>query len=271
MKASCVMKTKCYAGFTLIEMAVVLIIVSLLLGSILAPISTQVKNSQHKQTTVQLEVIKEALMGYFLANQRFPCPATVDSKGEEILAIDHDVTGKCGNGNNNDHYGFVPYYTLSLNGKTNTDALLVDTWDNPIIYGFWSENTDCGTADAWTFTKKEGVKDTKINCVTGSLEICTDHSCSVYLTKYAAVVLLSIGKNGNTAKSENKNEYENIGRQVLSLGGKTYFLPNNKQFVSARYNPSEKDSESATRFDDIITWISPYVLYNRLVTAGVYP
>jgi len=251
------MKTKFYAGFSLIEMAVVLIITSLVLGSILAPISTQVKNSQYKETSFKLDVIKEALIGHFLVYQRFPCPATSTSDGIEDPASPN-TNGVC-----QAHYGFVPSKTLGLSGKLNDDGVLVDAWDNPFIYAVWSQpiNSCSPSADEWTFTMPNGVKTTKLNCVSGNLQVCTEHTCSTPLTQNAVVVILSTGENADKTTSSNAYEYENIDNSTTG----------DRQFVLADYNPSEQNLTLATRFDDIITWISPYVLYNRLVTAGVYP
>ena len=48
-------------GFTLIEMAVAVFIITLLLGSILVPLTTQVEQRQISDTQKALEEIKEAL------------------------------------------------------------------------------------------------------------------------------------------------------------------------------------------------------------------
>ena len=54
-------------GFTLVEMAVVVVVMALILGSILVPLSTQVEQRQVVDTQRVLEDIKEALIGYALA------------------------------------------------------------------------------------------------------------------------------------------------------------------------------------------------------------
>ncbi len=63
-------------GFTLIEMAVVLLIIGLLLGGVLAPLSTQIDNDRRKETSNTLKQISDALLGYAVANVRLPCPDT---------------------------------------------------------------------------------------------------------------------------------------------------------------------------------------------------
>ena len=72
-----------YAGFTLIEMAVVIFVMALILGSILVPLSTQVEQRQLADARRQLDEIKEALMGYASAQTapHLPCPDKTAAAG----------------------------------------------------------------------------------------------------------------------------------------------------------------------------------------------
>ena len=66
-------------GFSLVEMAIVLAIITLLLGGLLPTLSAQ-RGSQHiSETRKQLEEIQQALVGYAIANGRLPCPASTSS------------------------------------------------------------------------------------------------------------------------------------------------------------------------------------------------
>ena len=62
-------------GFTLIELSVVVLVITLLLGSLLIPLATQVEQRNMSETQKRLQEIKEALIGFAIANGRFPCPA----------------------------------------------------------------------------------------------------------------------------------------------------------------------------------------------------
>ena len=70
------------AGFSLIELAIVLLIVGLLLGGLIPTISSQVEQQRINETRKQLEEIKQALTGFVIANGRLPC-ADTNSDGEE--------------------------------------------------------------------------------------------------------------------------------------------------------------------------------------------
>ncbi|MDX2459302.1 MAG: prepilin-type N-terminal cleavage/methylation domain-containing protein, partial [Gammaproteobacteria bacterium] len=61
-------------GFTLVEMAVVLAIVALLLGALLTPLATQQSLRKNKEAERDLREIKEALLGFAVANGRLPWP-----------------------------------------------------------------------------------------------------------------------------------------------------------------------------------------------------
>lgn len=105
-------------GFSLIEMAVVLVIVGLLLGGLLVPLSTQMESDRRKETTATLESIRDALLGYAVINGRLPCP--------DISTPRDGLADACTSGANQITVRGLPYATL---GVSATDA-----WGNPWVY-----------------------------------------------------------------------------------------------------------------------------------------
>lgn len=75
-------------GFTLVEMAIVLVIVGLLVSAFLAPLSAQRDLKDYSDTRTTLALIQEALYGYALSHAatdgkpHLPCPDT-DGDGAE--------------------------------------------------------------------------------------------------------------------------------------------------------------------------------------------
>ena len=69
-------------GFSLLELAIVLLIVGLLLGGLIMPLGSRMDQQRIDTTRQQLEQIREALTGYALANDALPCPATPASGGQ---------------------------------------------------------------------------------------------------------------------------------------------------------------------------------------------
>ncbi len=103
-------------GFSLLEMAIVLLIVGLILGGLLAPLSTQVKNSRIKSTNNILAGASDALIGFAVTYGRLPCPDT-DNDGLE-------QPQPCPTGSNAE--GDLPWATLGIGRK--------DAWGFPIRY-----------------------------------------------------------------------------------------------------------------------------------------
>lgn len=62
-------------GFTLVELAMVLFIVSLLIGGLLMPLTAQNEIRGRQETDRALANIREALIGFAVVNGRLPCPA----------------------------------------------------------------------------------------------------------------------------------------------------------------------------------------------------
>jgi type II secretory pathway pseudopilin PulG len=61
-------------GFTLVELAMVLFIVSLLIGGLLMPLTAQNEIRGRQETDRALANIREALIGFAVVNGRLPCP-----------------------------------------------------------------------------------------------------------------------------------------------------------------------------------------------------
>lgn len=83
---------RAHRGFTLVELAVVVAIFGLILGILVVPLSTQFEQQRIGETQRQLESVREAIMGFAIANGRLPCPANatiaagMPNAGSENLA-----------------------------------------------------------------------------------------------------------------------------------------------------------------------------------------
>jgi len=66
-------------GFTLVELAMVLIIIAAILGSIVIPLNTQLNANRLNSTAKSLADIKEALLNYAANAGSLPCPAALNS------------------------------------------------------------------------------------------------------------------------------------------------------------------------------------------------
>jgi prepilin-type N-terminal cleavage/methylation domain-containing protein len=66
---------KHHSGFSLVEMAVVLVITSLILGAVISMGNAQITQSRISTTKQKEEAIKTALVSFIARNNRLPCPA----------------------------------------------------------------------------------------------------------------------------------------------------------------------------------------------------
>ena len=244
------------AGFSLVEMAVVLLIIGLLLGGLVMPLSSRMDNQRYQATEASLDDVREAIIGYALVNDALPCPATPTSNGTAAT-----TGGGC-----TVQHGFVPAVTLGLSGAQNNDQLLLDGYSNPIRYSVSSSDFD-GDSN-WDFTFPGEMRDVQIANVTPDLDVCTTAAgssataCSgaaTTLTATAPAVIYSMGKDWSTFTSA--DQQENVG---ASLGG--YDVAADQVFVSRTLSAA-----TANEFDDIVTWVSPSRLYGRMVSAGRLP
>lgn len=240
-------------GFTLVEMAIVLAVIALLLGSGLTLLSIQQEQSRIEDSKSMLYDAQEALLGYAIANGRLPCPATISSNGAESPS--NASTGvACTTPLN----GYLPAVTLGL---TNVDAngYLQDAWkipQNRIRYAVTASNTRAATST-------DGIKTITMSGFTPDLHICdsasgiTNTHCgtATTLSSNAVAVIYSLGANasrGGTGTDENAN-----------LNGDSVFVSHSIAYT--------KDSPANGEFDDQLIWLSQYTLFNRMVQAGKLP
>jgi type II secretory pathway pseudopilin PulG len=126
------------AGFTLIELAIGLFIITLLIGSILGPLSAQVEQRQISETQKSLEQINEALIGFSLANGRLPCPADPTiADGQPDAGVER---ASCDSGS--EMQGVLPWTTLGIRGE--------DSWGRRYSYRVTTIYADPIAANTFT-------------------------------------------------------------------------------------------------------------------------
>ncbi len=234
-------------GFTLIEMAMVLMIVGLLLGGMLVPLSAQMDQRNASDTQKALSDIKEAIIGYALANGRLPCPANPS-----------DVTGVTSTAgisrttctSTASSTGVLPWATLGVN---ETDA-----WGNRYTYRVSPDFADPIGTTTGGCTPTPTLATFGL-CSVGNLNVLSAASGGVTIAGNVPVVIISHGKDGAGA-------YTPQGIQ-LPRGNDNDELENSdgsadNNYVSHTLTPT---------FDDLVVWISPNILFNRMVAAGKLP
>lgn len=261
-------------GFSLVELAIVLVIVSVLIGSFIGTIGSRIENTRRADTEAQLELINDAITGYASTFGRIPCPAEADSAGLEAPA----GGGTCDAG-----HGFIPGLTLGLRGAYNEDNLLLDSWGNPIRYSVTTANGDAFTETPGAAGSGDGMRGNGMAALSPNLIVCDERSTSTIdcaggsnvIVSNAPYIIISLGKDGNeyvaTAQDVNAQD-ENSGEVAVTANAAgeniAYLVSNDIVFVNKTY--SGEDS-AAGFYDDIVLWGSPYVLYTKMMEAGQLP
>ncbi|MDD2815203.1 MAG: prepilin-type N-terminal cleavage/methylation domain-containing protein [Thiotrichaceae bacterium] len=107
-------------GFTLVELAMSLLVIGLLVGTLILPVTGQLNARAIDETEKTMENIKEALIGYAVMNAKLPCPAAVVSN-PAVNDLGTSQSTLCG------QEGFLPWAELGI-GK------VTDAWGFPIRY-----------------------------------------------------------------------------------------------------------------------------------------
>ena len=249
-------------GFSLLELSIVLLIVGLLLGGLIMPLSARMDQQRIDTTKQQLEEIREALTGYALAHDALPCPATPANNGQASA-----TAGGCTR-----QHGFVPAATLGLPGSRNADQLLLDAWGDPIRYSV--SNSDADSDGNWDFVRPGEMRNVTLANLAPDLDVCSTAAGSsatacatsaTTITASAPAVVLSLGK--DFASLSSADELENVGANLGGgPSGRSYPVANDEVFVSHTISTA-----TGSGFDDLVTWIAPGALYGQMVSAGRLP
>ena len=75
-------------GFTLVELAMVLVILALLGGSLLVPVTSRLEARDRNATLERLRDIQHALTGFAIIHGRLPCPSTATDPADPRYGVE---------------------------------------------------------------------------------------------------------------------------------------------------------------------------------------
>lgn len=246
------------AGFSLLEMSIVLAVVSFLLAGMLPALSGQVEQRRNSETRKQLDEIQQALLGFAISNGRLPCPADRTIPSGQANAGVEATTGigsalTCTNLSGSAAWGVLPWATLGV-GET-------DAWGRRFTY-----RVSRDFADAVANTSTYGgctpaplpAQSSFALCSNGNLTVLSAASSGSNVAIGIPAIVISHGTNGYGAytsqgsalpASNDPDEVDN-------------YNTTNTNYVSHDFTPG---------FDDLVVWVSPNILLNRMVSAGKLP
>jgi len=218
-------------GFSLVELAIVLVIVALLTSGLLLGISAQRNAAENIDAQRQLDTIREALLGYAMANGRLPCPADpASSVGNEDRTNQYVQCNRVDT-TRNGIFGVIPWAALGLPET--------DPWGRRFTYYVNADFTKplpSGTLASFTLS------------TTGNADIkntVNPPPASVIIASNLPAVVVSHGSNGVGTSGD---ELENANSTLT--------------FVSRT---------PGSDFDDLVTWIAPSILKSKMVAVGRLP
>lgn len=124
-------------GFSLVEMALVLLIVGLLAAVFLPATNTFLDNNRRKETRAKLEALEQAMVRFVMVNRRLPCPADgvqgaanptsgVEQRNDAVTPATCTAMAT----------GVVPWRSLGVPADAAMDA-----WGNLITYRVWARTS----------------------------------------------------------------------------------------------------------------------------------
>jgi prepilin-type N-terminal cleavage/methylation domain-containing protein len=226
------------SGFSLVELAIVLIIVALLTGGLLLGVSAQRNASEYAEAQRQLDSVREALLGYAMANGRLPCPAQANLPSTDANA-GVARTPPCDNAL---QHGVLPWATLGVPQN--------DPWGRRLTYyasSAFTGSVAAGTLASFALTTTGSYANIKANGAS-TANIASD----------LPAVVVSHGSRGAGA-------WQSDGAQVAVAGAAVDEAENadaDLTFIARTPDPS---------FDDLVTWVAASTLKAKMVAAGRLP
>lgn len=224
------------AGFTLAELAVVLLILALLAGPLTAGLSARVARQAEQRTDEALAEARDSLLGHLVRHNRLPCPAKGPTDGAE--AYDGSTCAH--------HNGLLPWATLGIRGE--------DGWSRRLRYAVTPAYTKPLT----------GIEDGKLEVFTRNLDGAELSLTTT--TGQSPAVILSHGPNGLGATHADGSPQAS---PVAGSDEARNATANGTRFYSRTL--SENPGAPGGAFDDRVTWLSPNLVAYHLSSAGKLP
>jgi type II secretory pathway pseudopilin PulG len=260
-------------GFSLVEIALVLVIIGLALGGIVAAIGPQLDNKNVRDTQERVKQATEAIMAFAIANRRLPCPASATSDGAEVLA---GLPGQCGNFND----GFVPARALGLSER-GANGTMLDAWGFGIRYsvtqvtyngsGNLPVSIDC-TATCYPFTQLDGIKNAYY--VSGAPVVTAQQPAVAQLQQVCAsatgITATTCGATANLVVQPAFLVWSTArnGAELPGGGGADEAANLNGDSVYVMHPRTEAGATNGA-FDDILQWQTVATVFLNFTNMGV--
>lgn len=230
-------------GFSLIELAVVLVIIGLLIGGGIAAIDATRTQARRSDQAAQLDGVRQAVYGFAMANGHLPCPDDLD----DATPPDPDGREDRAGGDCSANTGALPWRDLGLGSR--------DAWGFPLIY-----HVDPVFASSGDPFELDEPPPSVVTVEDGNGE------------ELAATpaVILSVGPQGGQVWTTGGCPGSDSDGAITDgfSDDETANCDGDDRFIRTGYRTA---SAPGGRFDDMVVWLSAPLLKARLVEAGELP
>jgi prepilin-type N-terminal cleavage/methylation domain-containing protein len=235
MKPYAIVKQACHKvqrGFSLIEIALVLVIVGLALGGIVAALGSQLANKKISDTQKIISEANDALVGFAIINGRLPRPATSAVNGAENPApCANDATCT----------GLIPWAAL---GVTKLDA-----YGKILRYSVTPAYANALIATGTAPTKQVSTRNSA-----GALTLLGTHPAVIYSHGNAN---FGTTDTGGAIPNGSVTNIDEITNNTGAPAGQTFIQ-----------RPLGNAGATGGEFDDILLWLPRNTLINRMAQAN---
>lgn len=238
------------AGFSLIELAVVLVIIGLLVGGGIAALNATTEQTRRAEQRRQLEHVRQALYGFAMSRGRLPC---ADSDTPPDGRENYDGSS-CESGA---AQGALPWLTLGLGRQ--------DAWGHPLYY---SVTTNPG-GSIEDYADDPGAPGASSFDLDDEANRDIEDGDGDLLAEDVPAVVVSFGPQGGQVWTSSGFQCPGDGAPAAGFSAaETENCDGDQTFADAGYRAAD---DPDGRFDDMLIWVPNAVLKARMVDAGRLP
>ena len=225
-------------GFTLLEMALALVILSLMMGWLITPIRVQLGLQKYQQTDQRLAMAQQALLGHAIIYHYLPCPDTDQPPDgwENVLANQSCASDE----------GTLPWGQLGL--------AATDAWGR--FFRYRADSTFTHHAQWFSVSAAENAS---------NIQVTGDAGATSSNPSRPAAIILSHGENGLGGIQSVS------GEQPYAMAAPVHVDEQENADGDLAFVDKAQQQTGSAVFDDRLVMLSPKVLIQQMVQAQRLP
>ncbi|MFK7859039.1 MAG: type II secretion system protein [Granulosicoccus sp.] len=248
------MKRRDEHGFTLVEMAFVLLIIGLLTKTAIAPLRAIQEHGKRDQAELNLQHVRETIFAHLVAYGSLPCPLSRDNaSGTQAVGVSRN-TNALDDSICKVSSGWVPAYALGLSGSISSEGALLDPWGREFHYVVsLSNHVEKGSPILPDWTTPGEAANVGIKDLTSDITLCN-----------------AVPRNNCTARSVRTNQIAFVvmsaGQDSSSKGLQAENQDNDNYFVV-----TDESIQNGAEYDDMLVWGSAADVMYWMLRMGWLP